>query len=280
MFALGTQGTSYALIPQPRGPSLTIPLADPLPPSPRAVPPQGDAHPAAPPLSLSARFETGPSAASYVLRGQTALDDARALLCLTSAIYYEAASESEEGQRAVAQVILNRVRHPAWPNSVCGVVYQGSDRPGCQFSYACDGSMARLPMASAWQRAARIARDALAGAVFAPVGLATYYHTLRVNPDWNRPLTITAVIGQHIFYRLPDAMSAPSAFSDRYAAREPYPGPLPRSGPISAPRTMLLADRSNADAPLIRQDPRYVAGTLPESDILPQFRQSGSWIEN
>ena len=76
-------------------------------------------------------------------RGRTALDRLRSLDCLAQAIYYEARSESEDGQRAVAQVVLNRVRHPAWPNSVCGVVYQGPMRAGggCQFTFTCDGSL-------------------------------------------------------------------------------------------------------------------------------------------
>ncbi|WP_416365907.1 cell wall hydrolase [Sphingomonas aerolata] len=79
----------------------------------------------------------------------SATDRARALLCLTTAIYYEAASEPDAGQRAVAQVILNRVRHPAFPATVCGVVYQGPHSGGaptaCQFSFACDGATARAP---------------------------------------------------------------------------------------------------------------------------------------
>ncbi|HLL58830.1 MAG TPA: cell wall hydrolase, partial [Allosphingosinicella sp.] len=102
----------------------------------------------------------------------------RSIECLTAAIYYEAASESDDGQRAVAQVVLNRVRHPTYPNSVCGVVYQGSERStGCQFSFTCDGSLARVPSIAGWARARRIAAAALAGSVYAPVGYSTHYHT-------------------------------------------------------------------------------------------------------
>src|SRR5690606_37364832 len=97
-------------------------------------------------------------AVATVFRGRSTVDMGRALECLTAAIYYEAASESDDGQRAVAQVILNRVRHPAFPNSVCGVVYQGSERAtGCQFSFSCDGAMARKPSTTGWARAQRIA---------------------------------------------------------------------------------------------------------------------------
>jgi hypothetical protein len=288
LFLLTTEGPSYAVIPQlwppVRGAHVSVPLSDPAPyalakaghalGTGQAIPIVPDA-----PLSLSARLETGPAAASYVFKGRTSEDAARALRCLTSAIYYEAASESSDGQRAVAQVVLNRVRHPAWPNSICGVVYQGSEKPGCQFTYACDGSMARIPMAAAWQKAEGIARAALSGAVFAPVGLATYYHTLAVNPAWNKPLTITAVIGRHIFYRLPGDQSSPSAFADRYAAIEPVPGPR---RPLPAPLQMTSAGQWVAPAPVlapqVHDDPRYVKGALPESDILPQYRQSGTWL--
>ncbi len=98
-------------------------------------------------------------------------DRARALQCLTTAIYYEAATEPDDGQQAVAQVILNRVRHPAFPATVCGVIYQGSERTtGCQFSYACDGSMARVPSRTYWIRAMKVAAAALSGHVFALSG--------------------------------------------------------------------------------------------------------------
>jgi hypothetical protein len=161
----------------------------------------------------------------FQLRGST-LDRARALQCLTSAIYYEAANEPDSGQRAVAQVVLNRVRHPAFPATVCGVVFQGSDKPVCQFSFACDGAMARLPAAAAWNRARGVAARALAGEVFAPVGMATHYHTYAVTPAWNRGLVMTGVFGAHFFHRWKGWWGTPAAFRDRYAGGEPLPGPL------------------------------------------------------
>lgn len=146
----------------------------------------------------------------------------RAQLCLTAAIYYEAASESEAGQRAVAQVVLNRARHPAWPATICGVVYQASDMPICQFSYSCDGSMARRPDRAGWDQAARIAGEALSGEVYRPVGLSTFYHTLSVDPRWNRAMIPTIVIGQHIFYRLPGRAGTEAAFDQRYTGGSHY----------------------------------------------------------
>ena len=158
----------------------------------------------------------------FSMAGASALDKARALDCLATAIYYEAASESEEGQRAVAQVILNRVRHPAFPSTVCGVVYQGSEKStGCQFSYACDGSMARVPMRSAMDRARRFALEALSGYVVRGVGLATHYHTYAVTPAWNRSLVMTDAIGMHFFHRWKGYWGTPAAFSNaRYRGGE------------------------------------------------------------
>ena len=105
--------------------------------------------------------EAHPRAASTVFRAQSPADQVRSLQCLAEAVYYEARSESEEGQRAVAQVVLNRVRHPAWPGSVCGVVYQGPLRAGggCQFTFTCDGALLRLPYGEDWARARRIAAE-------------------------------------------------------------------------------------------------------------------------
>ncbi|MEJ2459045.1 MAG: cell wall hydrolase [Novosphingobium sp.] len=120
--------------------------------------------------------------------GRSGTNGSRALQCLTAAVYYEAASESDAGQRAVAQVVLNRVAHPAFPGTVCGVVYEGSERPtGCQFSFTCDGSLARRPSTLFWNRAGTIARQALNGYVYTPVGLATHYHTVQISPYWASP---------------------------------------------------------------------------------------------
>jgi hypothetical protein len=161
------------------------------------------------------------AAAPFAMGKASAASRAQALECLTSAIYYEAGQESDDGQRAVAQVILNRVRHPAYPSSVCGVVFQGSTRTtGCQFTFTCDGSMARAPMASVWNRARKVAVDALAGSVYAPVGLATHYHANYVLPYWASSLVKTHIEGAHLFYRWAGGWGRPAAFSQHYAARE------------------------------------------------------------
>jgi spore germination cell wall hydrolase CwlJ-like protein len=150
-------------------------------------------------------------------------DHDRALQCLTQAVYYEAAREPESGQRAVAQVVLNRVRHPAFAKTVCGVVYQRFDSAVCQFSFVCDGSLARQPMAALWNRAKRIAADALAGRVEKDVGTATHYHADYVFPRWAPHLAKLAQIGAHIFYRWPGGWGMPGAFTGRYAGGERIP---------------------------------------------------------
>jgi spore germination cell wall hydrolase CwlJ-like protein len=175
-----------------------------------------------------AAFDSSTFAQPFILKMGT-VDHARALKCLTDAIYYEAANEPDAGQRAVAQVIINRMRHPTYPNTVCGVIYQGSERAtGCQFSYSCDGSMARIPAQPAWLRAQRVAMQALAGSVYAPVGMATHYHAIYVYPYWAPSLNFVGTIGAHRFYSWKGSAGRPSAFFRSHAGREPFPGPKPR----------------------------------------------------
>ena len=146
----------------------------------------------------------------------------RAFNCLTQAVYYEAGSEGSQGQRAVAQVILNRMRHPAFPSSVCGVVYSGSQRAtGCQFTFTCDGSLARAPSAAGWARARQVAAAALSGYVEGSVGQATHYHALYVAPYWSPSLLKVANIGAHTFYRWKGFNGKRAAFVSRYDGHEP-----------------------------------------------------------
>jgi len=124
--------------------------------------------------------------------------------CLAEAIYYEARGESFTGQAAVAEVIMNRVSHRVYPDTICGVVYEGSERvTGCQFSFTCDGSMNRSPRGRAWRRSQLVAEHVAIG--FAPprTRRATHYHTTAVDPHWNDSLVQTGQIGTHIFYRFP-----------------------------------------------------------------------------
>jgi spore germination cell wall hydrolase CwlJ-like protein len=126
-------------------------------------------------INAALPFAGGPlhAASPFAIAG-SATDHSRALLCMTQAVYYEAGFEPLEGRRAVAQVVLNRMRHPAFPKSVCGVVYQGAGSGVCQFTFVCDGSLYRAPARDAWLRAEEIARQALAGYVETTVGEATH----------------------------------------------------------------------------------------------------------
>ncbi|CAN5393197.1 cell wall hydrolase [soil metagenome] len=150
-------------------------------------------------------------------------DGSRALKCLAQAVYYESAREPQLGQEAVAQVVLNRLRHPAYPKSVCGVVYQGAARAtGCQFTFTCDGSLARAPQPDLWLRAQDVARHALNGFVLKGVGSATHYHAQYVAPYWAPTLVKMKQIGAHIFYRWTGPWGEPPAFTGRYAGGEAY----------------------------------------------------------
>ncbi len=162
---------------------------------------------------LSSYSPVAPSSALYPM----------ALRCMTQAIYYEAANESEKGKRAVAQVVMNRMRHPAYPNSICGVVYQGSNNRVCQFSFTCDGALLRKPLRKQWQESSRLAKRALAGEQLSDVGTATHYHADYVLPKWAFTLKKLEVIGTHIFYRFPGRSGGATAFRSKWSKFERIP---------------------------------------------------------
>ena len=240
------------------------------------------------PLALAG---AGPAALSLRVAGSP-VDRLRAEQCMTMAIYYEAASESDDGQRAVAQVVLNRVRHPQYPATVCGVVFQGAERSdGCQFSFTCDGSLARRPGAAPYARAARLAREALSGAVFAPVGLATHYHTTAVHPYWAPTLTQVGTIGAHRFYRWRGTAGTPQAFVAQYTGGEPRPERLYATArqvvrpvatghtyvPPVAPASISAARSGSAVEPIA---PAALASeNLPGGGSVREgYARSGQWI--
>ena len=169
-------------------------------------------------------FSTAPNnpAGPFIAPSDDAGSYGRALDCLTAAIYYEAGFEPADGQAAVAQVVLNRVRHPAFPHTVCGVVFQGSDRvTGCQFTFTCDGALTRPPAPEAWDRARGVATAALNGRVMQLVGTATHYHADFVAPVWAPRLAKIVQIRAHIFYRWAGAWGFKPAFTGAYRGGEP-----------------------------------------------------------
>ncbi|WP_374146378.1 cell wall hydrolase [Sphingomonas sp. 28-63-12] len=168
-------------------------------------------------------FTSAPVPAAKPFRlTEPSLAAARAVDCLATAVLYEA-GDDPTGQRAVAQVVINRVRHPAFPKTICGVVFQGSERrTGCQFTFACDGALLRHSWSdAAWMRARTIAREALGGAVYAKVGYATHYHTDWVVPYWSASLDKVSAVGTHLFFRWSGWWGTPAAFNRRVATDEP-----------------------------------------------------------
>ncbi len=225
-----------------------------------------------------------PSAAPFRL--DAALTDSASMTnaqdCLTAAIYYEAASESAQGQRAVAQVVLNRVRHPAYPHSVCGVVFQGSQRTtGCQFSFTCDGSLARKPGASAWLRAEQVAAEALAGRVEPSVGTATHYHTIWVVPYWQSSLTKITTIGAHIFYKWAGGGGSRSAFDQRYDGTETRPSLFDtRPGLVLPDDVIAEAAAPVESAAPISQISNVVADQIGRADLVAPTPLSEDGVEH
>lgn len=274
-------------------------------------------EPALPPLAegIHSDAEEAPSRTSSapvaraMLVDNSGIDRTRALQCLTAAVYYEAASEPDSGQRAVSQVVLNRVAHPAYPNTVCGVVYQGSERrTGCQFTFTCDGSLSRKPNRMFWLRAENVARAALAGYVHTPVGLATHYHTIQIHPYWADKLSYLGTIGAHRFYSFRGRAGQPGTFRFAYGGGEPVAAPHRHSATADAatpdirvdPVTLQRAfeqrqDNSTSAAPAaypaspapvytpeLQQrggDSLYQGDKLPKATgIRPEYQNSGRWI--
>ena len=179
-------------------------------------------------------------------------DRSRALACLTSAIVYEAGYEPAAGQAAVAEVIMNRLRNPAFPKTICGVVFQGSARrTGCQFTFACDGSLRKTLRPALVAQARAVAVSALNGELAPQLAGATHYHANSITPYWAASLVKVTTIGHHIFYRMPGAPELVSAA--RYVAigerlPEPSQSPAeaasalpPRGRPSSSPASARLA---------------------------------------
>lgn len=167
-------------------------------------------------LNAQIAFSTAPNPAArpFLYKGSE-MSLARATDCLAAAMIYEAGDDAT-GELAVGQVVLNRLRHPAFPKTVCGVVFQGQERAtGCQFTFTCDGAMARIPNKAAWDRARSLASQMLSGAVFKPVGYSTHYHTDWVMPYWSSSLDKVVAIDTHLFFRWMGWWGTPGAFASK-----------------------------------------------------------------
>jgi spore germination cell wall hydrolase CwlJ-like protein len=204
-----------------------------------------------------------PGGAAQPFRVTGALDSSRDLDCLSAAVYYEARGETAAGQAAVAQVVLNRARHPAYPKTICAVVYQGVNAHGCQFSFVCDGSMRRGREPGAWARAREIAARALGGYVMADVGQAVSFHVARMGSPWGRGMIRVSQVGGHIFYRMNSRLAAPR--SGVYAA-ETSRASETVARPVYAPADGVTAD---GEAPVRVASATPAVSDAPKSDAAP-----------
>ena len=192
-------------------------------------------------------FSTDPlaPARAFAFRGGS-LDLSRATECLALAALAEA-GDDDQGQRAVIQVVLNRVRHPAFARTVCGVVFQGSERAtGCQFSFTCDGSLVRRYGEAAWTAARLRAREALGGRVYDPVGNATHYHTDWVYPWWSPQLGPRAQGDTHLVSRWPGYWGSAAAARIAYRGGEPAIAALVSGAEPGAPPVEVNAEAAAA----------------------------------
>ncbi len=214
------------------------------------------------------------TALPFYLTDTSMTNGEKALRCMTQAVYYEAGFEPVAGRYAVAQVILNRMRHPAFPKSVCGVIYQGSNRPGCQFSFACDGSLLRAPASNAWAEARRVAEDVLSGAVTSTVGMATHYHANYVSPYWAPKLHKITQMGAHIFYRWPGNWGRRVAFNGVYRGGEYIPSVSSLANMNAGKDGEPTSDLLLADTPV---PVRAVTDRRADNDIGGRIDTSKGW---
>ncbi len=216
-------------------------------------------------LMLQASYTSfnGDVVRAYPARQSNALRDARDLDCLTRAVYYEARGETPSGQAAVAQVVLNRVRHPAFPKTICGVVFQRAHASRtCQFSFACDGSQNARRDSVAWHRAERVAARALDGAVMTSVGNATHFHTTYVSPVWSDSLKQVAQIGLHVFYRFSGHPSAADAQDSDVSSPDAVPVPAGGVKPVYASLLPQMAP--------VALEPKAAAAPVKDTTPVPE----------
>jgi spore germination cell wall hydrolase CwlJ-like protein len=221
-------------------------------------------------------FAKGPveAALPFYITDTSMTNSEKALRCMTQAVYYEAGFEPVAGRYAVAQVILNRMRHPAFPKSVCGVIYQGSSRPGCQFSFACDGSLLRAPGAKAWAEARQVAENVLTGTVTSTVGMATHYHANYVSPYWAPKLHKITQMGAHIFYRWPGNWGRRVAFNGVYRGGEYIPSVSSLANMNAGTEVQLTDEMLVVDTPV---PVREVTDRRADNDVGGRIDPTKTW---
>jgi len=241
---------------------------------PRAVAPPAEAVPEVLPTELAPIAPVDARAANLriplVLKGFAAArpftypgdaeNRGRARDCLAAAMLYEAGDDAK-GQQAVGQVVINRVRHPAFPKSICAVVFQGSERAtGCQFTFTCDGALNRRYSDAAWSRAQVLAEMMLSGITDPRVGLATHYHTDWVRPYWSDSLQKIAIVDTHLFFRWPGYWGTPGAFRGAVSGQDAPVAKLAAISPLHAFALSPASALADAEADTLPKEVRLVPG--------------------
>lgn len=209
----------------------------------KAVTTLASAAPVNPAMALRDRFRLALTSVAQPFHYRQDTGHGADTNCLAQAVYYEARGESASGQAAVAQVVLNRVRHPAFPKTVCGVVYQRSSL-GCQFSFACNGAMHNALEPGSWRRAQQVAQRALGGSVMPAVGEATQFQAAR-SGGWASGLLKVAQIGEHVFFRFAGHAGSAGMFHGQPELSSHAVGPayatVATLGPAAAAKTQAAA---------------------------------------
>jgi hypothetical protein len=171
-------------------------------------------------------------------------------------------------------VVLNRVRHPAFPKSVCGVVFQRAGGEGCQFSFVCDGSMHHQHEQGAWARAEEIAARALDGAVMASIGNATHFHAAGINPGWGPGLMRVAQVGLHVFYRFGGHAGGPGSFNGQAEHSAPDAGASSAVTADGAPTGQYILASATTIASPVPAAPSASSAAKPAAAVTPKAKDA------
>lgn len=207
------------------------------------------------PAAQAIAYQPSQTGLNFKYKGESQAEfEERERRCLATAIYFEARGEPLPGQIAVGQVILNRVRSPQFPETICGVVYQGQMAPGCQFSFACDGKTDTPKNDSHWALAQKLARQITSGEVWLPeIGYSTFYHADYVSPHWKSAMNKIDSIGRHIFYKKRNEKA--------YIVEEASAAPAPSTSKVNTGAFSLAS--SNPAATPISATPALSLGAAP-----------------
>jgi spore germination cell wall hydrolase CwlJ-like protein len=213
------------------------------------------------PSAQTIAYQPSQTGLNFKYKGESQAEfEERERRCLATAIYFEARGEPLQGQIAVGQVIMNRVRSPNFPETICGVVYQGQMAPGCQFSFACDGKTDTPKNDKHWTLARKLAKQITSGeAWLSEIGYSTFYHADYVSPYWKSTMNKIDSVGRHIFYKkrnekpyvVEEASAAPAPSTSKVTGATAFslasstPSATPAAIPVSATPALSLGAAPN-----------------------------------